>query len=198
MASNNEQLTQSLVAVRTPKAATKPRGLLARTLAFGQSIAQKCIDGDLTVEAQNLASDVHEGLCAYWVSLVSPQQMQENYFSVFLFSEPFQDRKILKSTIVGSNKSCQRSILEVCALKMSNAERSQLLESIGSRFIYRDALYKEIREPVDLYWRKARLDDVYFNQRWYKVTERGSLLTVDALFRIIRANPHAFCQLLAC
>lgn len=101
---------------------------------------------------------------------------------------------ILKRTEVDSERSCQRGIIELCALTMTCKDRRRLLKSMG--FPYSDVLFWILRRqnqyPNDHLL--SSIDHV-MKQRWYKEVEEGKTNTVDTLYRIISSNPNAFCQM---
>ena len=97
------------------------------------------------------------------------------------------DRTIVKSLL--------RGILEACALHMSSKERRHLLISMG--FPINDDLSQYLR---DNYFSNGTYVGSYgrvLKQQFFRDVEWAKVQSINALYRIISANPNAFCLMLA-
>lgn len=113
---------------------------------------------------------------------------------IFMFPQPKDTRIILQQVHVESDSSCRRSVLEVCALKLSDSARVDLVSS------EKDDLYRTLRKPKRYQTRYDCQHDIprqeyLLKQRWHAETKVGQLHTVEALYQLIRANPPAFCRM---
>lgn len=134
-------------------------------------------------------------LAEYNAKNVSVEEV-EAYFQL---GDPREAQTIVKRTKFRDDSSCHRSILELCALKMTDSERTGL---VGKQ---NDNLYEVLRRPkrrVRQYGKKEMFK--YYNisvtrramkQRWFDLSESATLKVVDATFQIITSNPQAFCQM---
>lgn len=108
---------------------------------------------------------------------------------------PDDIQTIYLQTKLRSESSCQRSILEICSATMSDSERRDV---VGSQ---EDDLFKILRKKQIWISKTEKVEltvcDHMVGQKWIRVTKQGQRQTVNALFRIITANPQAFLNLLA-
>jgi hypothetical protein len=180
-------------------------GFLSQAASLAQTISRKCADAKarLSHRAEDISWEFQAGFdqqLAKW--LLGPNEDGNNYGFKLNYHDrsgcPWDTHIIRAHTNFGSTKACQRALLEALALKMSNAERRTLLEAEGSQFADRDALYRAIRKvyPVIPRDHEASVYYVLQKQAFYRASECGSLIRLQFIYEIIRANPPAFCQLL--
>lgn len=166
---------------------TQPSSIWSKALTLGKAVTSKINDGVLM-------RDLEEAYNHSSVSKLSRRSVR-SYWSR---RQP-RDAAIVLETVRSSSPESamlKRCFLEVCALKMQDCERDQLLGSYG-----RDNLYKQVREEKKfMEWPEyARPSLVRYNllkQRWYKVTETGHRDEVDALYQTIQKNPGVLMSLL--
>lgn len=113
------------------------------------------------------------------------------------YKELWDVELVYAHTNFGSSISCQRSLLEVASLHLTNQERRYFLESEGSRFADRDSLYRALRLPYSVCpCIPSGIGSVAAKILFFKETQVGSIIQIELLFKLISADPLAFCNLL--
>lgn len=95
---------------------------------------------------------------------------------------------VLCRTSLQSEASCQRAVLELCALKMSCATRKSLV--VGAR--KKDELHYMLRGRLYAYHPVL----LFNRQRYFAKDEIGQQQVLDSLFTVIRGNPQALLRVL--
>lgn len=177
-----------------PTAKKKQNWLWKGTKAVGKGVYKTCVVG------MEFTTDTRETLCrSVNVILKTDPEAFIRYRALGStgYETLYDWNAILKATDFASERSCQRGILELCALKMSAADRRKLLASHG--FTSRDELFRKLRRRVihatgEVIYTKDRL----MRQQWYDKVEEGKRRAVSTLYQIIKKNPTVFTNMVGC
>lgn len=176
----------------------KQRGLWKGAMEVGKVISKPFVVG------MNLTSDANEALCRSRILTFGRKHNVEafaerHFFGYYCGRQAFYDaHTIFRFTDVASERSCQRGILELCALKMSGADRRKLLASHD--FPCRGKLFRKLRYCGITQFNGTRLFLMagVMKQKWFEETEAGQVRIACALYKIISSNPTAFSNMLSC
>ena len=134
-----------------------------------------------------------------------PFQSTDNAFSYLFNKKPEKTYWIMKRINRKSNASCRTAILRLCEITMSRSQRSRFRGTSDGVTWDREMLVEEACLQDEDYTKAGilRVYDYPCHRRqrmllrnWYKLTEEGQRLQVDALYKVISSNPMAFLEFL--